>query len=470
MSNDFPTQNSYQPDNSGRADAFVAKLSADGTELVYSTYLGGSDHDYGRSIAVDSEGCAYVTGMTESDSFPTTDEAYQEDYAGAYDAFVAKLSADGTDLVYSTYLGGSSSDYGEGIAVDSEGCAYVTGDTRSTDFPTRDHFQESISGPQDAFVAKLSADGTDLVYSTYLGGSDWDAGQDLAVDSDGCAYVIGYTWSDDFPTRNSCQDTHIGQCDVFVAKIDTTRSGDDSLVYSTYLGGSDEDYGWGIAVDLVGCAYVTGQTASADFPTHNPIQDHNDGSIDAFVAKIDTTESGDASLVYSTYLGGSSTDHGWGIAVDSAGCAYVTGETGSGDFPSQNPIQENKAGGRDAFVAKLSADGTALVYSTYLGGSDGDYGYGIAVDSEGCAYVTGATDSDNFPTLNPLQENNVGERDAFVTKLCLEIKDDEPPIPPVGGTGYLVNGLALLAPWIALAAVMAGALIFMKRRQSQSSA
>ncbi|MBX3276294.1 MAG: SBBP repeat-containing protein, partial [Sandaracinaceae bacterium] len=312
-------------------------------------------------------------------------------------------------LVYGTYLGGSGFDRGWGIAVDGAGAAYVTGYTTSTDFPTLSPAQGALAGGGDAFVAKLNATGTGLVYATYLGGgSNTEEALGIAVDGAGAAYVTGYTFSTNFPTLSPAQAANAGGGDAFVTKLSAAGA----LAYSTYLGGSGTDYGYGIAVDGAGAAYVTGYTTSTNFPTLSPAQAANAGGADAFVTKLSAA----GALAYSTYLGGSNTDVGRGIAVDGAGAAYVTGETFSSNFPTLSPAQAANAGGGDAFVTKLSAAG-ALAYSTYLGGSSSDYGWGIAVDGAGAAYVTGYTGSSNFPTLSPAQAANAGGWDAFVTKL-----------------------------------------------------
>ena len=415
LSTDFPTANPLQAANGGGSyDAFVAKINAAGSALVYSTYLGGSGVDQGSGIAVDSSGNAYVTGYTSSTDFPTASPLQSSCGgcgSGYTDAFVAKLNAAGSALVYSTYLGGGDVDYGFGIAVDSSGNAYVTGMTPSTDFPTANPWQAANGGGYDAFVAKINAAGSALVYSTYLGGGDTEFGFGIAVDSSGNAYVTGDTYSTDFPTANPLQGTFGGYADAFVVKLNAAGS----AIYSTYLGGSSDDDGYAIAVDTSGNAYVTGDALSTDFPTANPLQAANGGDYDAFVAKLNAAGS---ALVYSTYLGGVTTDFGNGIAVDSVGNAYVTGPTGSADFPMANPLQAAFSG---RFVTKLNAAGSALVYSTYLGGSgaEGNLGSGnrIAVDSSGNAYVTGYTTSTDFPTANPLQAANGGGYDAFVAKL-----------------------------------------------------
>jgi hypothetical protein len=367
--------------------------------LIYSTYLGGNSLDEGFGVAVDNAGNGYVAGTTASTNFPTMNPLQPACGGGStcqyWDAFVTKINPTGSALVYSTYLGGNGYDYGERIAVDSAGNAYITGATGSTDFPTMNPIQAVYGGGEnDAFVTKINPTGSALVYSTYLGGGgglgDWGTG--IAVDSAGNAYVAGLTDAADFPTKNPLQATNAGFQDAFVAKLNPSGS---ALVYSTYLGGSLDDGASDIAVDSVGNAYVTGYTGSTDFPTMNPLQSANGGGQnDAFAAKINPMGS---AVVYSTYLGGSGDDQSTGIAVDSAGYAYVTGFTTSADFPIKNPLQPDYGGGGDAFVAKINPTGSTLVYSTYLGGSGGDGASGIAVDSSDNAYVTGYTNSNDFP-------------------------------------------------------------------------
>ncbi len=379
--------------------------------LTYSTYLGGSSDDVGYAIAVDSVGNAYVTGSTASTNFPTA-SPIQPASGGGTDAFITKLNTSGSTLAYSTYLGGNSDDFGYAIAVDSAGNAYVTGYTFSTNFPTANPIQPANAlGGFDAFVTKINASGSALVYSTYLGGNGNDIGHGIAVDAAGNTYVTGETDMTTFPTVNPIQGCS-GPL-AFVTKINASGS---ALVYSTCLGGgSGVSRGFAIAVDSAGNAYVTGHTSSTNFPTVNPIQPVFGGALDAFVTKINA---GGSALVYSTYLGGITTDDGRGIAVDAAGNAYVTGFTRSTNFPTMNPIQAANAGGTaDAFVTKLNAAGSALVYSTYLGGNGQDIGYGIAVDSSRSVYVTGNTASTNFPTMNPFQAANAGGIEAFVARL-----------------------------------------------------
>jgi RHS repeat-associated protein len=328
---------------------------------------------------------------------------------GAYDPAVP-LIIDPV-LVYGTYLGGSGDDVGLGIAVDAAGHAYVTGYTTSADFPPQVGLQGNLGGGSDAFVTKLDSTGSALVYSTYLGGSGDDGSNGIAVDAAGHAYVTGFTSSPDFPTVNPFQASPGGNRDAFVAKLTPTGS---AVAYATYLGGTEEEWGLGIAVDAAGHAFVAGFTASSDFPTLNPLQASSGGNGDAFVAKLSPAG---AALAYATYLGGAEEEWGLGIAVDAADHAYVTGFTSSPDFPTASPVQGTYGGNRDAFVAKLSPTGMGLVYATYLGGTEEEWGLAIAVDAADHAYVTGFTSSADFPTRTPLQGTIRGASDAFVAKL-----------------------------------------------------
>ncbi|PYR77119.1 MAG: hypothetical protein DMF87_16810, partial [Acidobacteria bacterium] len=384
--------------------------------LRYSTYVGGDGDDAGTGIALDESGRAYLTGFTSSANFPTTPGAFDASVNGSRDVFITKLDAAGAALVYSTYLGGGCDDNGQAVAVDAGGSAYVTGTTCSKDFPTTiGAFDTSVRG-QNAFVTKMNIAGTAPVYSTYLGGDflsglHGDTGGQIAVDADGSAYVTGTTISIDFPTTIGAFKTNrTAFLDAFVTKLDATGS---ALVYSTYLGGSDQDYGNGIAVDAVGSAYVTGNTSSADFPTTLGAFAPYFYRPGAFVTKLDPAG---AALVYSTYLGSDADAED--IAVDGGGNAYVTGSAGD-YFPTTIGAFDPLSNGyRDAFVTKLDAAGAALVYSTYLGGSDFDSASGIAIDANGSAYVTGSTRSLDFPiTVGAFDTAASTSGDAFVTKL-----------------------------------------------------
>ena len=305
-------------------------------------------------------------------------------------------------LVYSTYLGGSDNDRGYAIAVDAVGSAYIVGSTRSADFPTVNSLYPLRE--VEAFVAKLDPSGSQLVYSTYLGGSSEDIGFALAVDAAGNAYVTGYTRSMDFPAVSPAQTYGGGPADAFVAKLNVAGS---ALLYSTFFGGDAYDEGRGIAVDAAGRAHLTGMTSSSNFPVVNPVQstrgDSGTPASDAFVARLNTAGT---AAEFSTYLGGSSGDRGNGIGVDAAGNTYVAGYSQSANFPTVNAWQSTLGGTSDAFVAKFTADGRSLAYSTYLGGRGGEEASAIAVDAAGVAYITGGTGSDDFPTARPLQPIN----------------------------------------------------------------
>jgi hypothetical protein len=442
-SSDFPTMNAYQPSTGGFDDAFVAKFNPNGTP-AYITYLGGDYLDVATGIAVDTAGNAYVTGFTGSANFPTLN-ALQPTYAGVWDAFVTKLNASGSALVYSTYLGGTGQEnyINAGIpgriAVDRAGSAYVTGNTQSADFPTHAPFQPALHGSVDAFLSKLSADGSALVYSTYLGGDGGDTGWGITVDTAGNAIVTGDTTSANFPTANpfqsQCAPSFAGCWDVFVTKFNTAGS---ALVYSTYLGGNDQEYidrGMGVAVDAAGTAYVTGMTGSPNFPVLNPHQGSYGGQIDMFLARFGSG----GSLLSSTFFGGSNSDVGNAVAVDAArprlsslplAGVHVSGVTLSSDFPVMNPIQGTLGGFEDAFVTKFTPAVNGLVYSTYLGGTNGreEYGStGIGLDARGNVYITGGSEATDYPTLNPYQPTPHGSYDAVLTRIgpgALAAKDD----------------------------------------------
>jgi hypothetical protein len=432
----------------GSRDAFVMKLNAAGTALVYSTYLGGSGDPVNTNIngddrcfglAVDSAGNAYVAGETHSQDFPLAN-AIQATYGGGLsDAFLAKLNADGSALVFSTFIGGDIFDAGGAVALDSANNIYITGRTTSSNFPTLNPFQASYSGGPgaDAFVTKVNAAGTALVYSTYLGGNGgggFENGAGIAVDSAGSAYVTGQTSSTNFPTLNPVQAAFGGGTpdgDAFVTKLNTAGT---ALVYSTYLGGSDNDTGQDIAVDSSGNAHIAGSTFSSNFPQANAFDSMFSGTQDGFVVKLSATGT---AFVYSTYFGGSGSDATNDIALDSSGNTYVVGGTNSTDLPTVNPIQGTNGGGAaDAFATKFNPAGTALLFSTYFGGSGFDRANTLALDSAGSIYVAGITISTDFPTLSPIQATNGGgSQDGFVIK----ISDPPPPVISLGQSSYVVG-------------------------------
>jgi len=425
-STNFPLQGAAYNANAGLADIFVTKIDATGANTIYSTYIGGSGQDRGDGIAIDANGNAYVVGRVDSSSvnFPTTTGSFAPNYRGGdFDGVVLKLNGQGNALVYSGFLGGEENDSTEGVVVDAAGNAYVTGGTKSTAFPTTiSAYQGTRAGDTDAFLTKINSNGSALSFSTYLGGSGTDRGSGIAIDSNGNAYVSGFTSASDFPTENAFQNSFGGSFDAFVAKFDTNGSGVSSLIFCSYLGGTGDDKAYGIAIDSGGNNfYVSGQTSSNNFPLLAPAQATFGGSFDAFIAKISSA----GTKVYTTYLGGSGDDRGSGVAVNSAGAAYVTGATSSTNFPTVTPLQLTNGGGFDAFVAKLNPAGNAFLYSTYFGGSANESNTStgtstnpITLDSFGNAYITGFTSSTNFPTATPLQSNNGGAQDSFVVKIA----------------------------------------------------
>ena len=418
-SSDFPTTpGTFDPSFNGNSDTFVVKLNAAGSALAYATFLGGSGSDAGYSIAIDSSGATYVTGESGSSDFPTTLGAFDTSYNGSTDAFIVKLNATGSALTYATFLGGSGSDYGRGIAIDSSGAVYVTGMTYSSDFPTTlGAFDPSFNGSTDAFLVKLNADGSALTYATFLGGSNHDQPWDIAVDLSGAVYATGRTWSSDFPITPGAFDSSLnGSNDAFVVKLNAAGS---ALTYATFLGGNGSDGSYSIAIDSVNAAYITGWTSSSDFPTTPGAFDPSfNGSTDAFVVKLNAAGS---ALAYATFLGGTNFDWGWGIAIDSSNTAYITGWTNSSDFPTTpGAFDPSFNGNDDVFVVKLNATGSVLLYATFLGGGSNEGETSIAVDLSGVAYVTGTTNSSDFPTTSGAFDPSFnGSADIFVVKLWM---------------------------------------------------
>lgn len=452
----FPLKNPLSTNTAlhGASDAFVTKLSADGTSLVYSTFLGGTGDDSGAAIVVDGSGQAYVGGTTSSTDFPLSAAPYQGTAGGGQcgtpptpcnDAFIAVLNTGGNGLVYSTYLGGSGDDFGEGIAVKGS-AIYLAGSTGSSNLPVhlpagsvlQGTFQGGVgTAPLDGFVAKIDLSNALNNAVVYLGGTSNDAATGVAVDSSGNAYITGYTFSTDFPHPGTPFSSQCGGCtsnedDAFATEIKSDFS---NYIYSTFLGGTGPDIGNQIAVDTSGNTYVTGKTGSTDFPTNGTNTAYKTTltgtSGNAFLTVV---KPGGSALLYSTYLGGSGTDEALAIALDTATPpkAYITGPTSSSDFPMVNATQSKLGGNTDAFISELNPNtsGTgSLVFSTYLGGSgdEDDDLAGIAVDGSSDIYVTGDTQSStNISTPGSFKPTFSGGtgctgpgiicRDAFVVK------------------------------------------------------
>ncbi len=497
-SSTFPTANASQNELGNgfpSQDAFIAKFDPTG-QVVFSTYLGGSDSDTTTDLAIDGSGNAYIRGRTTSASdFPLVNASFRStDCAENGDcAFITKFNPQG-QVVYSTFLGklvSSSLTIGRSLAVDYSGNAYVTGVTASPNFPVVKAFQGALGGGEDAFVTKLDPIGQ-AIYSTYLGAEEGDSGFDIATDGAGNAYVTGNTHSSHFPLVNAAYGTHgddgsLG--DAFVTKFDSTGA----VIYSTFLGGSGTDQTYSIAADSTGNAAVTGSTDSPNFPLLNAFDDSFTSNcvfsrcLEGFVTKFDPT----GQIVFSTYLGGSKDDFGYSILEDNAGATYVIGYTQSTDLPVINAFNVNNTDGGDLFVAKFNLIGQTLyssyvggfgknpynfgfspaggfnlaldgsgnayitgyvggtdalalkldpsgqpIYSTSVGGSDIDFGLAIAADNAGNAYITGVTQSVDFPTKNAFQSNLVccpssqgTAGDVFVVK----IGDAAPPAPDADG-------------------------------------
>ena len=416
----FPLVAPIQAIKGASSEAFVSKLNPSGSALLYSTYIGGAAEDHGHDIAVDSLGNAYVFGDTASANFPLVNPLRISN-TGSFDLVIFKLNPEGSAMSFSTYWGGSASEGADGIALDSSGNLFLTGITRSSNFPTVAPFQAALSGTADAFIMKMNSTGSSMLFSTFLGGSGFEIGYGIAIDPSGNPVITGSTDSVAFPTLNPLQSTFGGgtcssggssfPCDdVFVSKLSSSGT---ALIYSSFLGGNSNDAGLSIASDASGNIYIAGLTQSFNFPTFNPYQSIFGGGTDAFVAKLNPAGS---SFIYSTYLGGGINDVPNSIAVDALGNAYITGGTDSTSFPLVNSMQ-SLLGTLDSFITKFNASGSTLAYSTLLGGSGSDVTIDIAVDSSGAAFVAGITDSTNFPTAKPLQTSIASIVDAFISKV-----------------------------------------------------
>jgi PKD repeat protein len=403
----------------GSSDVFVVKLSPDGQTLDYATYLGGSGDEQGLGIAVDSGGNATLTGYTLSCNFPVLNPYQPIKYNCCCDpdAFVTKIYANGSALAYSTFLGGNGTDVGQAVVLNGTGSAIVTGYTTSLDFPNVTPFQQNLSGGSDVFVTNVFYDGSgdaSLAFSTYLGGESNDQGKGIALDSSENIFLTGFTKSQYFPTLNYFRQNLSGVQDAFVTKMDPTAS---ALIYSTYLGSLGAETGNGIAVDSMGYAVVAGDTQSSTFwVTPNAFQKIRKGIQDGFVTRMSFTGSG---LNFSTYIGGSDLDSCAGIVVDANDRAVITGYTDSMDYPVKDAFYPTRTGFvSDAFVTRFYQNGSALDFSTYMGGKYYDQATGIARDSGSNITITGWTDSGNFPVVNAYQSTNAGTFDVFIARIA----------------------------------------------------
>lgn len=431
--------------------------------LTYASYLGAADNEEGNDIAVDSDGNTYIIGSTTSVKFPLNNPFQSQYGGGEYDLFISKFNADNSHI-FTTYLGGSGNDKGLSIAVDKNGYIYIAGETNSRDFPTVLPTQSALSGDKncnegkddcnDAFIAKLSNDGSILLFSTYLGGDNKEIARSIVVDNEENVYIAGVTTSYNFPIKNEIQsvlkqqeasDSELkDKCgvnkiiknhgDIFISKLDTNNI---SYIFSTYLGGTCVDAAFGIDLDNNKNIFVTGMTASPDFPVQIdsnlcssseieekkclPFQESFKFQTDIFLLKLNPEAN---KILYATYFGDSGAEIGLDIAVDNSGNAYITGYTDSPNLAHLNPFQGKHGGKRDAFIAKFSAEKGGLIYSSYLGGDKDDEGHSIVINTNNEVYIAGKTSSDNFPVCNPIRGVYGGKGDAFISKLYLP-SDDE---------------------------------------------
>lgn len=443
----FPvTAGSFDATFNGIEDTVIMKLDPTGS-IVFSTLIGGSDVDRGLALQIDGSGSVYVVGRTFSADFPVTSGAFDTTHNGLEDCFILKLDPSGSNLVYSTYVGGASFERAMRLAIDGDGNAYAAGASNSHDFPVSPGaFDTTFDGPGprpqqpgqlvpqigDGFALKLDPTGSVLLYSTFLGGIGMDALVGIAVDGEHNAYVTGFTESGDFPvTADAFDVTYNGNLDSFAAKLDSTGS---TLMWSTFFGGTSVDRatGRGIVIDTAGNSYLLGGTFSPDFPvtpgsfdpTYNgpaiadPDSADPEGPMgDSYLLKLDPT----GGVVFGTYLGGSGFEKDNGIVVDRLGEVYLSGRTSSADFPmTAGAFDSTHNGGEDCFLLIMDPHGSSLIASTFLGGSGLDKPTRIAVDQRGTFYVTGYTRSMNFPvTLGAFDTTFNGVQDAYMTRIAL---------------------------------------------------
>ncbi|MGE5362806.1 MAG: SBBP repeat-containing protein [Bacteroidota bacterium] len=446
---DFPVLGAVQPARGGGyGDAFITKLKPDGREIVFSTFIGGSDADAGNGIDVDNDGNIVITGNTSSKDFPIVNPLQKSPAGGATgDAFVLKLNASGTKIIFSTFWGGSGGEISEAAVFDGNGDIIVAGGTFSQDFPVKNAFQDKSSGgmfPHDAFISKFSKDGQTCYFSTYLGGACTmgNHAADAATDVFGNIYVTGYTCSSSFPVLNPLQSSFAGVSDVFLSKFNSSGN----MIFSTYLGGSQDDKAYSLTTDDFSNIYITGYTTSADYPMKNPVR--NKAGVfdsDIFITKI---KSSGQQLIFSTYLGGTDTDQGKSIAVDNSGNVFVTGYSISPDFYAVNKMQSYNQGiyppyRSDAIAVKLNSAGSAFELSTHLGGDEDDEGHAIAVNSSGCIFIAGMTESaGNFPVKNALMPAyQGGDHDGFLSSIT------EGSLPCPASLRYSLSGNQVHLIW-----------------------
>ena len=419
-STNFKTKNPFQVNHSGGSkDIIIAKFSQNGS-LIFSTYFGGSGDDWAANVVTDINNDIYVVGTTVSNDLPTSINAFQSTFLGGSvyntDAFIAKFSSNGQELLYCSYYGGSGDDWGYGLDIDSQNNIAFCGSTYSDDLQVISAHQDSIGSTTavDAYVAKINIEDNILLFSSYLGDVRNDWAKDLVFDSEDNAVIIGGSMSENFPTKNAFEGKFQGMVDVICAKFNSTGK----LVFSTYIGGSKNDFSDYLAIDNSDNIIIGGSTQSEDFSVKNAFQYSLAGFEDAFVLKLDSTGS---SVLFSTYLGGSNVDSCSGIAVDPNGNIIFTGKTSSLDFPIVNATQaDNNGGSNDAFYAIFGASGENLQKSSYFGGSASDIGQNVAISSQGSFSIVGFTKSSDITCVSAVQSECRGSNDYFVTSFSYD--------------------------------------------------
>jgi hypothetical protein len=425
------TSGAYDTSYNGNDDIIISKINSLGSNLIFSTFIGGDSVDMAHSIGIDKFGNSYITGYTYSSNYPITANAFDDSFNDTNniwprgDCFVTKLNSVGTALIYSTFIGGNRDDKGYDIVIDSINNAILTGYTTSVNFPITSgaydiFFNDSciLCNGSDCFVTKINSTGSSIIFSTFIGGSRTDGGTSIILDKINNYYITGFTKSSDFPTTlNSFSSNYPSRYfNNFITKLNSTGS---SLIYSTYIGGYPNDYSsdqpYSIAVDNICNPFITGSTPSITYPvTIGAYDTAFNGGLDIFVTKLNASGS---ALFYSTFLGSSYSDCGYSIILDSNNNSLITGQASNGYPITNDAFNETNSGMIDCIISKLNYDGTGLIYSTFFGGRLNDFGFSIAIDRNNSMYIAGRTQSDNMPTTsNVYNRTYSGNGEIFIAK------------------------------------------------------
>jgi hypothetical protein len=411
--------------NGGESDVFITKFDPSGTKMIFSTYIGGNSSEEGLDIRIDSLDNIVIVGMTNSSDFPVTNNSFDTQYNKYWDLFALKLNNNGSKLLFSSFIGGNKSDHPRKFILDKNDNLYICGHTNSIDFPTTSEaYNSTKNNESDTFFLKLSSNGSALIYSTYIGGNSWDESYDIDIDSNKNIIIVGYTNSSDFPiTTGVYQEKFYGGSDIFILRFNFTQN---TINFSTYIGGSDFDVCWGFTLDNSNNIVLAGYSSSIDYPTTmNSFNNSYNGSYTTTIISI--LNSNGSKLLYSTFIGGNNDDIGVDVALDSYGNVIVTGWTSSSDFPTSNKAFDttfNGSGGwwgGDLFLIKLNHNLSELQYSTYIGGNGLDICNGMYIDGVNSIYITGYTDSSDFPTTpNAFQQKRNYPWDIFILKFSFK--------------------------------------------------